>query len=160
MSGSLAPGAGDEILQVAYSDAPADLGLGVDAEPYLAGEWYTPELIDGREARWMGRQGVAFVRVPAGAHRLGVRARTLHPMATQEPVKLEVTMDGTAVGKANLDDHEWHDTVFDLQAKPSAKGRIAQVRFAVEPAWIPAEFNPASTDTRSLALLVERIWME
>lgn len=148
----------DDLASRLYHDAPSALSMEADCERFLAGAWYAPQEMDGRTYRWLGAGGLAFLAVPATATRLILEARTLCPDVSMQPLSLTLAVGDETVGEYVFETQEWSQIALPLPL--SARGGIVAISLRAGRAWVPREFNPQSTDTRELSVLVSRIGTE
>lgn len=149
----------DAVLDHVYPDAPVRLEMNTGGERFLAGEWYDPHA-DGERpaARWMGREGTVFLRLQEGAAAVKITARTYHPEAAQKPVRIEVRLDGRALGGVDVGP-DWNTCTLFLE-KPAERERVTALRFTADQVWSPHDYAPQSTDERRLSVLVAEVWAE
>ncbi len=101
---------------------------------------------DGRAYRWTEHE--ALFHVPAEAVRLSFTVRSLSPT----PQGVDVAVDGRAVDRLTLDDHNWRVVRYVLPAKRS--GAYRSIRLRVSPTW------RAPGDGRDLGVMLAAIeWM-
>jgi lipopolysaccharide transport system ATP-binding protein len=145
----------DDIFEAIYGNAPATLSMGEDSETFVQGDWYAPQEMDGRAYRWMGRQGLAFVRVPAGCSRLRISLRTFDPQTEHDPMRVECFCEDKKAAEFSVTHCDWMEA--DVAVPVAERARTIPLRLVASRCWVPRDFDPSSTDTRELSILVAQI---
>jgi hypothetical protein len=117
------------------------------ATPFLAGDWFDPETVDGTPARWTGASAV--IRLPAAPRRLYELAIRAAVAADAPRKSREVLVNGTKVGE--LDRTGEYTYRFPISDAVAA-GRDTLTVTVKSDTWVPAETLPNSSDRRALGL--------
>lgn len=132
----------------------------VDFGPMLEGAgWHDTEHDSVSCFRWMGGQGVAWVDVIApagGANRL--RCDVAHVISDGIERRVKLLIDGvpltTEISRTKAG---W---TIEATLLPVAAGTVVRVEFACQESVRPCDLDPASPDTRRLAIAVRRLRLE
>ncbi|MBX7246417.1 MAG: ABC transporter ATP-binding protein [Candidatus Sumerlaeaceae bacterium] len=148
----------EPIWKKVYSNAPVELAMGEESEPYLAGEWFAPQVSEGRVCRWMGGHGQVFLGIPEGATKIVVNAQTFDPKASQEPLLVDALIGDCLLGSGELRSTQTQALEFPL--KQAGTSGVSQIHLRASRTWVPLEYNPDSTDSRALSIFVSKIAAE
>ncbi|NQU44331.1 hypothetical protein HQ520_13660 [bacterium] len=101
--------------------------------------------------RWTARD--AWFCVPRQVDHLDMSLCAPHPDAQEEPVVVEVFVDGS-LARTLLFTHPWEAHSLNLGLPPGLEKEI-EVRLRVSRTMSPARLSPRDLDTRELGVLVE-----
>jgi MoaA/NifB/PqqE/SkfB family radical SAM enzyme len=151
-----------------------DIVMGINDQGHLGHGWHGLEEIPER-ARWTSDR--ADFRIAAGnADVLAIRCLSYKPDLEHEPARGRLEIAGCTVGGFEIAGPGWQEVRFPLaNAAVPDNGTALSAAIVMDNCWVPAESLPASVfeavigsprivsgsrDTRTLGIVVQRIWVE
>ena len=138
-----------------FRDAPEELNMGPDEQKFLSKGWYDSEPSEQGYVRWTEGEFSFFLR-PTG-ERLFLEISCPRPDIESRPVKGKIKMEGRELGNLLLDKPD--SFTFQYTITPEKDSEPALFSIFLDHTWSPAEAL-RSGDSRSLGVLVNRIWQE
>jgi len=134
------------------------LNIGEDDEIFLGEGWYGPEEIDDMTGRWMGDEGIVYLRNKGDVKSLLFELKTHKPDVSIEPLLLHIFIDENEVGQIELADNGWHRVMLEIDPNIPSKGYL-KVGIASKHIWVPSDYF-VNDDRRRLSVYVHRIGVE
>ncbi|NLF38884.1 ABC transporter ATP-binding protein [bacterium] len=145
-----------DLLNTLFGDAPSRIALDDETETWMFAGWHPVEKIESAQARWAEQTATFVVRV-GQAGRVCIEAATDPSLCGAEPLGVSLYANGEHAGTQEMRDASWQSLVFTMPY--ACAGRVVRFTLQCARAFVPAT-QYGTTDQRSLALLVRRIWSE